>query len=348
VYRYAADGKKKSQIVGTLQQYPKRAQAEKAAEHLRMAANPDAPAAQLVTFGHVIDRYISEALPERFSTADSYKAWLNAYIKPKWGEYPIAQVQSGNVETWLKSLTLAPKSRRNIRDIMRRVFKCAMRWNLIPLSVNPMSLVEVEGGTKRLSKAPVLTVEQVKTFMAAIPLEPFRTMAWLAVGLGLERSTVVGLRWRDVDFEKQTVHVRTGIVNNREGDTKNEYRAAPLPLDPALAAMLQTWRLSTPFSEDKHWVFASPYRYGKQPYNPRHVAIDHFWPAAKAIGMDKLGWQSLRRTYASLLTAFGTGLKVTQSLMRHSDPKTTMALYADSYSADMQKANSAVVKGMIQ
>jgi excisionase family DNA binding protein len=351
VYRYTDDQKtRKSVILGTLDKYPTKPEALKAAESVRMwKANPDMRFTQAVTFGQVIDRYISESLPERYSTADSYQAWLRAYIKPKWGDYRIEDVRSGNVETWLHSLSLAPKSLNNIRCVMARVFKRAMSWNLIPLGVNPMSIVEIKGCTKRRKKAPALSVEQVRAFIGHIEREPFKTMAWLAVCLGLERSTVVGLRWRDIDFARHTVHVRTGMIDNHEGDTKNEYREAPLPLDPALADMLERWKQQTEFAGPDDWIFASPYFAGEFPYNPRHVARLHFWPAAKLAGLgERLGWQSLRRTYSSLLTALGTHVKVTQSLMRHSDPQTTLGLYTDTYDEEMRKANSRVVGRIIQ
>jgi integrase len=349
VYRYVTEGKKKSVIIGTLEKYPKKAHAVKAAEHLRSVANSDQPTRQAPTFGALIDRYEREAMPQRHSTADSYSAWIRAYIRPKWADYKIDEVQSGNVEAWLRSLPLAPKSLNNIRWIMSKLLKCAMRWNLMPLSINPMSLIEIPGGSKRKSKARVLDNEQVRAFIGNIEREPFKTMAWLAVGIGLERSTVVGLRWQDVDFEGLTVHVRTGVVDNFEGPTKNEYRAAPLPLHPALAQMLRNWKAVSIYVAPEDWVFASPYFEGKLPYSPRHVAEKQFWPAAKAAGIgDRLGWQSLRRTYASLLAKLETRVRVTQSLMRHNDPKTTQGLYQDAYSDDMQKANTAVVGGMIQ
>src|SRR4051794_35759517 len=104
----------RSVIVGTIQQFPTEARALKAAERFRLAANPDNPASKGVTFGALVDRYIAEELPERYSTRRCYLRWLNNYVRAKWGEYPIGDVKAFAVEEWLKSFDLAPKSKAHI------------------------------------------------------------------------------------------------------------------------------------------------------------------------------------------------------------------------------------------
>lgn len=342
-------GKKRKIHLGTVEELKSKRAALKAAEQHRLKANPDNPFSQGVSFGALLDRYVSDEMPKRWSTSDSYGAWIRAYIKPKWGEYPVSEVKPYGVEQWLSGLTLAPKSKGHIKTVMLSVFNCAMRWELVPLGINPMSLVRVPGASKRLTTSRVLNADEVIRLISHIEREPFRTAAWLAVCLGLEPSVLFALQWQDVNFETLTLSIKRGIVSNHVGSTKNEYRDAPLPIDEKLSGMLQMWRRSTPFLESSDWVFASPYREGKEPYSPRHVAEDHLWPAAKAAGLgDKIGWRTFRRTYSSLLRQLGVDVKVQQDLMRHADIRTTMNLYTESFSPDMRKAHSAVVGRMIQ
>lgn len=160
VYRYTdSSGKKRSIEICDLDRYPTKAQALKAAEWLRMNANPDTAVQRGSTFGALLDRYIAEEMPKRFSTSDSYGAYIRAYIRPKWQSYAFAlnKIKPFAVEQWLKSLELAPKSRGQIKTIMLNVFNCSMRWELLPIGVNPMKLVRVPDVSKRLTKAPVLT-----------------------------------------------------------------------------------------------------------------------------------------------------------------------------------------------
>jgi integrase len=347
-YRYREDGVQRSRILGTIEDFPKRAQAIRAAEVFRLDANPDTPGARGVTFGALLDRYIAEEMPRRFSTSDSYSAWIRAYIRPKWGDYQVNKVKANAVEQWLKSLTLAPKSLNHIRTVMRVVFNCAMRWELYPMEINPMSKVRVAEGNARETKARVLSGPEVKKLIEAIDGEPFKTMAWISVCMGLERSAVAGLRWGDIDFLSGTVTIQRGIVNNHVDKTKNKYRAGRLPLDVSLVEMLKAWKSQSRWKADSDWVWASPYFNGERPYSARHVAEDHFWPAAKKTGLgEKIGWQSFRRTYSSLLRRLGVDIKVQQELMRHADIRTTLQLYTDAFSEDMREAHGRAVTALM-
>jgi integrase len=116
--------------VGTASQYPTAAAARKAVQALLLKINSDAPQRALVglALGTLIDRYIQEELPERYSTRVSYLSALNRHIKPKWGDIPLDRVKAMVAEDWLKQLELAPKTKAHIRSLMHLLFRCAERW----------------------------------------------------------------------------------------------------------------------------------------------------------------------------------------------------------------------------
>src|SRR4051795_10857194 len=80
------------------------------------------------------------------------------HIGPRWAAVPIGAVKAIAVEDWLKRLTLAPKSKSHIRSLMHTLFQCAHRWELA--EKNPITLVRVKGGSKRLEPPRVLSPEQ--------------------------------------------------------------------------------------------------------------------------------------------------------------------------------------------
>src|ERR1035441_8330797 len=88
----------------------------------------------------------------------SYKSYLKNHIRPRWSDVPIDAVKSIAVEDWLKRLPLAPKSRSHVRSIMHLLFECAQRWELT--EKNPISLVRVKGGSKRLETPRALSPEE--------------------------------------------------------------------------------------------------------------------------------------------------------------------------------------------
>jgi integrase len=126
--------------------------------------NTQPPEGASVLFGAVIERYLAQELPERNSTASRYRSWLKNYIRPKWGESPLGQIKPLAVEDWLKKLSLAPKSKSHLKNLMRVLFNAAMRWELIPYVLNPMSLVRVKDGSKRKREPIILSVDEFQKY----------------------------------------------------------------------------------------------------------------------------------------------------------------------------------------
>jgi len=73
------------------------------------------------------------------------------------------------------------------------LFNAAMRWELIPYQLNPISLVRVKDGSPK-----ALSVDEFRQMLELI-YEPFRTMCIVAMCMELRVSEVLGLKWCDVD-----------------------------------------------------------------------------------------------------------------------------------------------------
>jgi integrase len=332
---------KDSVIVGSVRQYPTKALAWRAAEGLRLKVNRENPGAQ-VTFGALVDRYVLEKLPERYVTASKYRSWINHHIKPQWGDYPIAKVKPFLVEEWISGLDLAPKSKGHIRSMMHILFQWAMRWELIDLQINPMSLVHVKGSSKRLREPITLSVEQFHHLLDLV-VEPFRKMCVVAMCLGLRASELVGLQWGDFDWKNRYVMIRRGVVIGRVGDVKTRTSNKAIPLDPDLASMLLSYKQDhASDAGDTDWVFPST-RTGR-PWWPWTIQRAHLLPAGIKAGLGRIGWHTFRHTYSTMLRALRVDLKVQQELLRHADIRTTLNIYTQAVPEALREANSKVVQ----
>jgi integrase len=136
------------------------------------------------------ERFLDEELSKRFSTHSSYLSILRRHIKPRSDDISIAKIRSLEVERWLKSLQLAPKTKANIWNLMYLLFECARRWELI--GRNPIELVKQQ--IRRQTIAKRLCVEEFQKLIGELS-EPCRTMAILAACLGLRIGEVLGLQW---------------------------------------------------------------------------------------------------------------------------------------------------------
>jgi integrase len=160
-----------------------------------------------------------EKLPRRYSTASKYRSWIVHHIKPRWGDYPIVRVKPP-VEEWIEQLELAPMSKGHVRTMMHILFRWAMKWELIEVQINPMSLVHVEGSSKRMRDPVTLTVEQFHKVLEFVK-EPFRIMCIVAICLGLRASELVGLQWNDFDWENLNVAIQRGGRDRKSGRSED-------------------------------------------------------------------------------------------------------------------------------
>jgi integrase len=110
-----------------------------------------------------------------------------------------------------------------------------------------------------------------------------------------------------------------------------------------MLVVLKTWKQATDFPGVDDWVFASPTHIGRLPWSYKQV-WRAFKNAAAAAGIGHLGTHSLRHTFRSWLDAVGTPVTVQQKLMRHADIRTTMNIYGDVVTNEMEQASGKVAK----
>lgn len=212
----------------------------------------------------------------------------------------------------------------------------------IPVGTNPISLVTVRGCSKRRKQPRSLTVDEFRRLSKHLS-EPFNTMVLLQLCLGLRVSELLALRWKDVDWIGSKLNVEHGMVNQHLDTVKTEGSRKVMTLDPAILSILSAWKQSTEFGEAVDWLFPSPVKIGRLPYS-----YTGYWRALQsattAAGIGRLGTHSFRHTYRSWLDAVGTAITVQQKLMRHSDIQTTLNIYGDVMTDEMQQAGSKIAE----
>ncbi len=332
---------RRSRRIGTKQEYPTKAAAWKEVERLRLdvglTKTKDGD-----TVREVVARYEAERMPSRHSTARVYRSFLNNHILPKWGDTLIRDVQPRPVELWLRELALAPKSKTHVRSLMHGLVEFAMWAGLLDMSLNPISLVQNKGATRKVRKARSLTVEQFHALLKELH-EPFATLALICVCLGLRISEALALRWSDVDWLEARLSIGRGIVEQIVDNVKTEGSAKTLSLASELLDRLKSWRQLSEFSGAEDWIFASPIKLGRLPYSYTGVWRELVRAVIPA-GIGHIGTHAFRHTHRSWLDAVGTPIAVQQKMMRHSDIRTTMNVYGDVVTDEMTTAGIKVAQ----
>jgi integrase len=310
--------------------------AEEMLRSLKHQAERKAP-----TVAWVVEHYRIEKMPGlRHSTQRVTELWIKKYVLATWGPKPITDLQPRPVQLWLESLPLAPKTRGHLRELLHRLVDYAMWCGAIPVGTNPVSLVTVRGSSKRQTKPRSLTVAEFHT-LAKHLREPFKTMVLLQLCLGLRVSELLALRWQDVDWMDSKLNVEHGIVNQHLDSVKTEGSRKTMTLDARLLQILAAWKQTTEFRDAGDWLFPSPVKLGRLPYSYTGYwrALD---TATERAGLGHMGTHAFRHSYRSWLDSVGTAITVQQKLMRHSDIQTTLNIYGDVVTDEMERAGSKV------
>jgi integrase len=334
------DGRRRSALIGTLVEYPTKGAAWLAVPSLQ-APKEKQKTNEVQTVKTLAARYEAERFPTRHDTARTYRSWLKNYVLPKWGDKLVSEIQPRPVELWLKSLALSPKSRAHVRNMMYMLLDFAMWAGVIEVGRNPMELVVVRGATKRQKKPRSLTAEQFQKLYAELR-EPFQTIALMCVCFGLRISECLALRWSDLDWLKGELRIERSIVEQHLDDVKTDDSRRSLTVASELIQRLHSWKTMTSFGADSDWIFASPVKLGRQPYSYTGVWRE-LQRASEATGIGKMGTHSFRHTHRAWLDAVGTSVAVQQKMMRHSDIRTTMNIYGDVVTDEMELAHGKVV-----
>jgi integrase len=334
-------------VVGTVEEYSTRSEAQKAADALRIHVNKETPRSVLhpLTCEQLIAHYVERELAEdndkrAYSTKAGYKCYLNNWILPRWRTYLLDEVKTVAVEEWLAKLPMTAGTKAKLRNIMSAIFNHAMRHEWA--EKNPISLVRQSA--KRKVIPCVLDLAEVSALLTELK-HPYRQMVFLAAATGLRVSELLALKWGDINFDSLEISLNRGVVHQVVGDLKTEASRKPLPLDPDLAQSLLAWRRTSPFNQGRDWVFASPEMQGKQPYWPENLLHRHIRPAAKRCGINKLiGWHTFRHSYATHLKANGEDVKVVQESLRHANSRITLDTYTQALTPAKREAQTKVVR----
>jgi integrase len=333
-------------VLGTVKELNK-TQAQKQTDEYRQQANTPQPVginSSLTIAGlveHYNERELGESAGKTAKVVKAYRYIFTNYIVPKWGTFPLRAVKAVAVEEWLKTLDKANGTKAKIREVFGAAFRHAVRYELYP--TNPIA--NVRQVRKRTVEPSILEPAEIAAILRELEgVEPVRTAFLIAAILGMRRGEIFGLQWGDVDFERAILHIRRSVVDGVVGPPKTDSSRRPLPLPPQALEALQAWKEKSSYTEKDDWVFASPLAFGKQPLWPGTLWQRNVAPAIARAKVDKskVGWHTLRRSFASLLLSSGASLRVSMELMRHSTAEMTLATYAQTVGDENRNAGGKI------
>lgn len=148
----------------------------------------------------------------RPQTLEAYTSRLEQHVLPYLGWRRLDDITVDDILELIRTLREKGLSGASIRSMLTplsRLFSHAVRRNV--LAANPISKLDrTERPGTWMGEQRVLSREQIGRLLAAAPPQ-YRTLLATAVLTELRQGELLGLRWRDVDFDDQLIHVRRAL-----------------------------------------------------------------------------------------------------------------------------------------
>jgi integrase len=272
---------------------------------------------------------------------------LDHYLLPRWGDSFALDIEPDSIEEWLNALALANPTKEKIRRIMNVVYRRGQKSRILPMTGDGNPVAFVAQSSKSSYKAVIVSPEQAFRMMMELK-DPYRTLVFLVAVTGLRISETLGLKWGDLDYERQMIHLRRVWVGNDVIDhLKTDGSAAPVPLGELLADALRGWHQQTLYAKPGDWIFPSKKLKGITLLSASMMTAAKIRPAALKVGIrlesgQRFGFHNFRHSLATFLVSRGKDVKTIQGLLRHAKVTTTLDLYSQSIDAAKLEAQEDI------
>ena len=284
------------------------------------------------TFGKFVDeRYLPYAKTRKRSWKTD-EIILRTHLVPRFGELRMNRITRADVVAMHQQARedgYAAGTCNRLLVLMKFIYNCAIRWDILPPKSNPCDGVEAfedNGARERY-----LTPKEVRRLFDELDANPnvqVGQIVRLLLYTGARKREVLDAKWENIDFERRLLTVPI----SKSGKPRH------IPLSDAAMELLQ----SLPRDPELPWVFSNP-KTKKPP-----VSIFCAWDTIrKRVGIPEVRLHDLRHSYASFLVNAGRSLYEVQKLLGHHDPKVTMryAHLAPGALIDAANVVGKVVKG---
>ena len=234
---------------------------------------------------------------------------LRVHLIPYFGRFKMENIGSLDIERYKSKKIEAGLNAKTINNhlaILQKSIRTAVEWGLVQ-NVPTVKMLKVPP-----RKFDFLSLEESRLLSAAAK-GVYRGMIEVALGTGLRFGEIKALTWEDVDFTARELTVRQAFAQGVLGSTKSN-KIRRIPMTDSVYETLNGLK------KNGGYVFSD--MDGKPLV--QCTCISNLQRICREAGLRKIGWHTLRHTFASHLAQSGANLMAVQSLLGHSDIRTTM------------------------
>ncbi|MET3320542.1 UNVERIFIED_ORG: integrase [Peribacillus simplex] len=300
------------------------------------------------------ERYMEEWFQERKNTLQKttfeiHSIYYRNVIKPKLGQLKVQQIAPIQIQKFINELVNNTSYSANTIHLIFRIVSASLKKAKVLKLIkhNPTDGITLPKIKKR--EMNIWSLKQVNQFISESININRLTRCYIgfliSIFTGMRQGEILGLRWKDIDFETQIIFVRQTLTQNAEikAGAKNEASVRSIHIPNKLVDELRTYRkqvlqeklLHGLSYHDNDLVICT--RDGK-PMIPRNFRKE-FYNLTQKIGLPKIRFHDLRHTHATILIQQNVNVKLISERLGHSDIETTLNTYSHVL-PDMQKSVS--------
>ena len=316
-----------------------------------------------MTLAEWLDFYMLEYKKQyvKPTTYNNYTVKVKNHIKPAIGHYKLKALRQDIIQKFVNSLSgkgLAPSTVIDIFKVLSNALETAVDDGLIVRNV--ANRVKLPKTTK--PQITVLTQEQQNAFVEQAKVTYMGVVYIFDLCTGMRLGELLGLKWQDIDFEQNQLHIKRILRKVKDPDNAEEHwhlefgtpktatseRIIPLN-ETAIKVLADVWeqqeknkeKASTAY-EDNDLVFCT--QLGR-PLDPTNIRRTCYSICAK-IGVSNFHPHCLRHTFATRGAENNVDVRVMQKFLGHATIKETADTYThvlnDLKQSEILKLDKAV------
>ncbi|MEU8944218.1 site-specific integrase [Streptomyces sp. NPDC048489] len=273
----------------------------------------------------------------RPATYNQCKGTARRYLKPSLGKYKLTALTVPLVQSFLDE-RLANHSVENV-IVMRKVLSAAL--------TSAMREEHLQRNVARLTQLPTSeskevepwTIDESRRFLEVAGAHPLYPAFLILLFYGLREGEVLGLQWRDFDFERNELYVRHQVQRGYSGTLelsplKTKRSKRPLPLLNFVRSSLLSHRHTQQREQAENPAWGTDTRVSGLAFTnelggPMEASRirQAFYKVCDEHRIRRIRVHDTRHGVATLLAEFGAPIKEVQLILGHANATTTQRVY---------------------
>ncbi|WP_325098818.1 tyrosine-type recombinase/integrase [Bacillus atrophaeus] len=267
-------------------------------------------------------------------TLSSYDSYFRNYVLPALGGLKLNEIAKTDIEKLVLDMSYDDFSAKTIRKTIVLV-KATLEKAIDDGLIDNNAAKKVELPKVEEKEFSVWTQDQIEIFLDATKNDRLFTLFRLALMTGMRRGEILGLRWKDIRFDLNTVTIHQTLSSDGKtimqgAKTRSSRRTINIDKTTMEALSVLKERVleeKRRFGEgypDYDLVFCTKYGTPLAPPNVRRT----FKQISNEANLPPIRFHDLRHTHATLLFEKRIPIKVISERLGHSSINVTLNVYA--------------------